>query len=1124
MPSLVHETELLKNCGNLLNSYVKGQFSNLCDRCRGTGSLRCCGGGCLRAYHSTCLLPDERDGLESEEWECPICKFGVENKILPKFLFEGYLESMRCKRHQRNSPKKRSFAQEQFESWKSPEKSITGPYKRNKTDKAPRHMTSLISPVNPEQKKRPPSQMSSLRDRYQKKAPVASLSKLGDPIPEKKRKKRLGVTGPHPTTAEGLPKDFIPAHFCPPGTRVFVRCGPHSPDFAPAEIIEQDPLHGKTLVAFAQGFGGHTTWIPSTIFNFKLTTGIKRFAKIEGLSRLSLQRQNSGRGRKGGPSSSSLKPEEGLAEKARRQLLASFPHGMWDPHYAHEITLKPKEYRLEWDSLEHRAVLHPVASTKPMLEGQPSGTTGVGLPVVAPGTCVYISKGLAVVDLVMIRQRESKSNKSKGDHSMMVGVATRFSVVRVQNVEEDSSPPEPTTPLVQVKKEDGEELEDKLRADRVIVDNLRSYQEACCLLGLAREHQEGARIEVEVTWLERGEDLEINDDRATPLDENGVPLGGAQCEAAANHSMVYLSPRRNWVPLSTILVKHPEVRYIPPPQTLAKPQESLEAWQRQIEAWVHSGPDRLYFSHVLRNEMGFVTFDTPSQAELMGFFEPYHLNGTAGRTSKRQGVKFSDALRSRKLKLSKIQVLDLFCGVGGTSLGCIGMAAGCSEEDEKYMKSHVDIVGAVDSCPYACQAFAANIPQVETLQLPRESNQANSEAKGKAVKKEGTQSAAGAKKTGKASTVPLFQLDIQQFLEALVGDNKESNTVLDKISAYKTNPPDLVVVTAPCQNFSGLNRSAQSERWDENHSNNKALWTGWEVIGHLRPKGILMENVTGLVTFKDNKGSLLGRLVGQLLRWGYNVRMEVMAVHQYGVPSRRQRLILQAALPGVALPPQAVKVSADGWEIYQDPTNQRLRLYNTLTKEVTENIPWRQWEDYDPLAAMPVFTVGDAIGDLAKTRPYAAKENYKNPLKLRRKGLKMPTKGEGTKSYHDLARIGSKKSELHDHVVCTVNEKGKGTWKRMSWDEVGPTITGTLDPMLYKFAHPDQDRVFSVREGARIQGFRDHSRFFGSLTERYKQIANAVPPPLAFRLMQAWTDHLCQTSKLSRFEKIKIEA
>ena len=45
--------------------------------------------------------------------------------------------------------------------------------------------------------------------------------------------------------------------------------------------------------------------------------------------------------------------------------------------------------------------------------------------------------------------------------------------------------------------------------------------------------------------------------------------------------------------------------------------------------------------------------------------------------------------------------------------------------------------------------------------------------------------------------------------------------------------------------------------------------------------------------------------------------------------------------------------------------------------------------------------------------------------------------------------------------------------------------------------HPDQDRLVSVRECARSQGFKV-LYCEGSVRDKHRQIGNAVPPPLAF--------------------------
>ncbi|TFG98480.1 DNA cytosine methyltransferase [Candidatus Thorarchaeota archaeon] len=59
------------------------------------------------------------------------------------------------------------------------------------------------------------------------------------------------------------------------------------------------------------------------------------------------------------------------------------------------------------------------------------------------------------------------------------------------------------------------------------------------------------------------------------------------------------------------------------------------------------------------------------------------------------------------------------------------------------------------------------------------------------------------------------------------------------------------------------------------------------------------------------------------------------------------------------------------------------------------------------------------------------------------------------------------------------------------------------------FIHPEQNRLISMREAARIQSFPDHYRFYGSSSSRYKQIGNAVPPLLARSLGAVISRGIC---------------
>ncbi|KAJ7226167.1 hypothetical protein O6H91_Y463400 [Diphasiastrum complanatum] len=75
----------------------------------------------------------------------------------------------------------------------------------------------------------------------------------------------------------------------------------------------------------------------------------------------------------------------------------------------------------------------------------------------------------------------------------------------------------------------------------------------------------------------------------------------------------------------------------------------------------------------------------------------------------------------------------------------------------------------------------------------------------------------------------------------------------------------------------------------------------------------------------------------------------------------------------------------------------------------------------------------------------------------------------------------------------------KGLFGRLDWDGNFPTSVTDPQPMgkVGMCFHPEQDRIVTVRECARSQGFPDSFRFSGNIQSKHRQIGNAVPPPLA---------------------------
>ena len=73
-----------------------------------------------------------------------------------------------------------------------------------------------------------------------------------------------------------------------------------------------------------------------------------------------------------------------------------------------------------------------------------------------------------------------------------------------------------------------------------------------------------------------------------------------------------------------------------------------------------------------------------------------------------------------------------------------------------------------------------------------------------------------------------------------------------------------------------------------------------------------------------------------------------------------------------------------------------------------------------------------------------------------------------------------------------------GVYGRVPWDGIFKTTITEPEPLgkQGQVLHPEQDRVLSVREYARSQGFKDNFQFAGTIRDKHREIGNAVPPPM----------------------------
>ncbi|KAK6143798.1 hypothetical protein DH2020_024146 [Rehmannia glutinosa] len=289
----------------------------------------------------------------------------------------------------------------------------------------------------------------------------------------------------------------------------------------------------------------------------------------------------------------------------------------------------------------------------------------------------------------------------------------------------------------------------------------------------------------------------------------------------------------------------------------------------------------------------------------------------------------------------------------------------------------------------------------------------------------------------------------------------------------------------PCQGFSGMNRFNQST-WSKVQC--EMILAFLSFADYYRPKFFLLENVRNFVSF--NQGQTFRLTLASLLEMGYQVRFGILEAGAYGVPQSRKRAFIWAASPEELLPewPEPMHVFASP----ELKISMSKNLQYSAVRSTSNGAPFRS------------LTVRDTIGDLP-------------PVGNGASSLSLQYQGEPISWFQK--KIRGSMAILNDHVKLSTGQvadlipwclpntakrhnQWKGLFGRLDWEGNFPTSITDPQPMgkVGMCFHPQQDRIVTVRECARSQGFPDSYKFSGTVLHKHRQIGNAVPPPLAYAL------------------------
>lgn len=295
-------------------------------------------------------------------------------------------------------------------------------------------------------------------------------------------------------------------------------------------------------------------------------------------------------------------------------------------------------------------------------------------------------------------------------------------------------------------------------------------------------------------------------------------------------------------------------------------------------------------------------------------------------------------------------------------------------------------------------------------------------------------------------------------------------------SILKLHPEnlDILVGGPPCQGFSKNVPRKHRFLDDENNQLIRSFLSNCE---YFLPNFILMENVAEMRN--SFRQTYTQEILERLQNLGYSVNHKVLNAADYGIPQRRRRAFF-IARRDLKMPEFPMRTH------YKDSKYKESNLFCTSFH----------------------VNVWDAIGDL----PNLQHDEGDNPCQYKCTAFsdyqKVVRNGSNLVSNHvsrplrdrQFARLnsllpGQGVKDLPDHLK--VKAGYSGAYGRLTKEMVAPTITRwVFHPGSGRWGHPEDIRLITIREAARIQGFLDNFEFVGSYNQQAGQIGNAVPPLL----------------------------
>lgn len=299
----------------------------------------------------------------------------------------------------------------------------------------------------------------------------------------------------------------------------------------------------------------------------------------------------------------------------------------------------------------------------------------------------------------------------------------------------------------------------------------------------------------------------------------------------------------------------------------------------------------------------------------------------------------------------------------------------------------------------------------------------------------------------------LKQEDKQQLIEKL---NK------DGVSLLAGGPP--------CQGFSTMGKRRNDDK------RNGLVDAFLEIILNTSPQIVLIENVTGLKSMMHESGMRYPEYIHKFLHSlnpGYHTATVLLDGIQYGLAQTRKRVFF-------------VCIRKDVWNIEKDFEWELNIILEGLKVEKQKVLK-------DIIYDLPRLESNEGAEEMVVGGNIIYNHNVFKYSDILLKRFSFVKPGGGLRDIPD--------EFLPNHLLkVRKGEYGTGgleknVYGRLEWDKPsGTVVAGIRKITCGRFVHPENHRLLTVRECARLQGFPDDYKFDGSMTEEYTLVGNAVPP------------------------------